>query len=152
MILQHDVHYSPIPAQFLQGWFQLCRSLSGLPSLRALRIELDPRPGLQHHLAAFGFANPVPSPRMPDAVYLPLCGLRHLDIFDVIVFCTEREAFPVPQLGDLPFRLAIAEYPYPRLRRRRASQVYQNSHGESDLLDAEKWMRNALGMLRASSI
>jgi hypothetical protein len=152
MILQHEVFYSPIPSEFLQGWFQLCRSLAELPSLRALRIELDPRPGLQHHLAVFGFAHPVPEPRMPDAVYIPLCGLRNLDIFDVIVFCTEGEWLPVPSFGSLPFRLAIAQYPIPRLRRRRTSQAFHHLYGDPALLDAESWMRDALGMLRASSI
>ncbi|KIW03664.1 uncharacterized protein PV09_04986 [Verruconis gallopava] len=152
MILQHEVYYSPIPSQFLQGWFQLCRSLGDLPSLRALRIELDPRPGLQHQLAVFGFANPIPEPKMPDTVYMPLCSLRHLDIFDVVVFCTEGEALPVPSFTDLPFRLAIAQYPIPRLRRRRASQVYHHQHGDPRLLDSERWMRDALGMLKASLI
>jgi hypothetical protein len=126
--------------------------MSDLPSLRALRIELDPRPGLQHHLAALGLAQPIPEPRMPDTVYMPLCALRHLDIFDVIVFCTEGERLPVPSLDSLPFRLAIAEYPLPRLRRRRASQGFHHLYGDPTLLDAEKWMRDTLSMLRASLI
>ncbi len=89
---------------------------------------------------------------MPDAVYIPLCGLRDLDVFDVIVFCTEGEGLPVPSFGNLPFRLAIAQYPIPVLRRRSASQVFHHLHGDPALLDAERWMRDALGMLRTSSI
>lgn len=152
MILQHEVFYSPIPSQFLQGWFQLCASLTELSSLRALRIELDPRPGLQQHLAMFGFGGSTPEPKMPDTVYMPLLSLRNLDIFDVIVFCTEGEGLPVPAFPNVPFNLAIAQYPLPRLRRRRASQAFHHLYGDSTLMDAEKWMRDALSLLRASSI
>ena len=144
-----------MPSQFLAGWYQLCQSLRDLPSLRALRIELDPRPGLHHHLAAFGhgiLGAMGAELKMPDSVYLPLLQLKHLDIFDVIVFCTEGEGLPIPPFADPPFRLAIAQYPLPRLRRRRMSQAFHHLHGEPSLLDAEKWMRDALGMLRASSI
>ena len=94
----------------------------------------------------------VTEPRMPDSVYMPLLPIRHLDIFDVVVFCTEGEGLPVPSFGNVPFRLAIAQYPLPRLRRRRMSQAFHFLHGEKSLMDSEKWMRDALGMLRASSV
>jgi hypothetical protein len=111
---------------------------------------------MQHQLAtAFGFGpfgQNLPEPKMPDTVYMPLLALKHLDIFDVIVFCTEGEGLPIPVFPTLPFNLAIAQYPLPRLRRRRASQAFHHLHGDPALLDAEKWMRDALSMLRASSI
>jgi hypothetical protein len=149
MILQHEIFYSPLSSNFLQGWFQLCTSLNNLPNLRALRMELDPRPG---PLAMFGFVNHMVEHKMPDTVYMPLLNVRGLDIFDVIVFCTEGEGLPVPEYPKVPFRLAIAEYPLPRLRRRRASQAFHHLYGDVRLLDSEEWMRDALSMLRASSI
>ena len=148
LIIEHDVQHAPIPNRYLQSWVQFWRAVGLLPSLRALRVELDPRASSAQYLGPQFLSER----KLPDSIYMPLCMLKHLKIFDVVVFCSADDPLPVPGIDDIPFRLAIAEHPMPRQRRRRSSQVYRHMYGDAVLLSAERWMRDVLWKLKANKI